>query len=112
MNKKETRNRFGLTVRDMETIREVFKKYPQVEIVYLFGSRAMGTHRLGSDVDLAIMQPPVGDETVRRLKADFAESSLPYQIDVIAFPDLSHTELKAHIQRVGVVFYERWASQP
>jgi predicted nucleotidyltransferase len=97
----------GLSERDMRTITGILRKYPDVRQVCLFGSRAKGTFHAGSDIDLAIMNTGVQESTVRRLQSDFEESSLPWFVDIVDFPSLTHEELKDHIRRVGVVIYER-----
>ncbi len=40
---------------DTQALGEVFRRYPGVQAVYLFGSHAAGTARADSDVDLAIV---------------------------------------------------------
>jgi predicted nucleotidyltransferase len=101
------RNEFGLTERDMKTIRLIFESFPEVKTVHLFGSRAKGNYRLGSDVDLAIMNKGVDSTTLSRLIGEFEESSLPYNIDLVAFTKLSKQEFIDHINRVGIPFYRQ-----
>ncbi len=98
-------NAFGLTERDMQTLTDIFKKYPEVKDVFLFGSRAKGTFKQGSDIDLAIMNAGVSDKTIRDIKVDFEESNLPYNVDLAYFATVSHQELKEHVSRVGVPIY-------
>ena len=71
----------------------------------LFGSRAKGNYRLGSDVDLAIMNKGVDVKRLNKLKSNFEESSLPYKVDLVNFTRLEKQEFIEHIQRVGVPFY-------
>jgi predicted nucleotidyltransferase len=97
----------GLSERDMLTITGILRKYPDIWRVCLFGSRAKGTFHSGSDIDLAIMNAGLRETTIRRLKSDFEESSLPYFVDVVDFPSITHEALKDHILRVGVLIYER-----
>ncbi len=97
-------NKFGLTERDMQTIRDILKKYPEVITVWLFGSRAKGTFKKGSDIDLAIMNEGVNNEMISRIKSDFEASSLPYRVDITNYSELGHKKLKEHIERVGVPF--------
>jgi predicted nucleotidyltransferase len=97
----------SLTQRDIATIYAIFRKYPAVRQVYLFGSRAKGDHQPGSDVDLAIMNDGVDGDVVRKIKGELEESSLPYMVDVVNYSTLEHKELKAHIDGVGVEFYRK-----
>jgi len=97
----------GLSERDMRTISGILRKYPDIRRVFLFGSRAKGSFKAGSDIDLAIMNDGLRENTIRALQIDFEESSLPYFVDIVYFPALSHPELKEQILRAGVLFYER-----
>lgn len=101
------RNKFGLTERDMKTILSVFQSFPAVKTVYLFGSRAKGNYRLGSDVDLAIMNKGVDSTTLSRLIGEFEESNLPYNIDLVDFTKLAKQEFIDHINRVGIPFFKQ-----
>ncbi|HLX91464.1 MAG TPA: nucleotidyltransferase domain-containing protein [Puia sp.] len=103
----QLKNKFGLTERDMQTIRDIFVKYPEVEKVFLFGSRAKGNFKQGSDIDLSVMNAGVNDISIRGLHADFEESSLPYRVELVNFPALNSPEFVAHIERVGILFYDR-----
>jgi len=102
------RNKYGLTERDMKTLEGIFLKYPEVREVRLFGSRAKGNFKHGSDIDFAVMDKGLDSKTISNLSFDFEESSLPYTVDVINFSTLKHQEFIEHIDRVGIVFYERW----
>ena len=104
---KPDKTPFGLSVRDMNTFRELFWKYPEVHEVHLFGSRAKGNYKPGSDVDLAIINEGVNAGTITKLIADFSESSLPYTVDLVNLPLLKPGDLTEHIKRVGIVFYKR-----
>ena len=91
----------------METIRKIISRYPEVSEVYIFGSRATGAFRLGSYIDLAIMDEGVDDTIISRLQQDFEDSSLPYFVDVICFSSLKHEELRKHIERFGTPIYSQ-----
>lgn len=94
-------NSFGLTTRDMKTIQNILKKYPIVKKVNVFGSRAKGNFKKGSDIDLAIMNESVSEDVILKLITDFEESSLPYRVDIVNYPTLTDSTLKEHIDRVG-----------
>lgn len=98
-------DKFGLTKRDIECLYSILSKYPAIELVYVFGSRAKGNFKPGSDIDLAIMNAGITDEIIRSLKVDFEESTLPYMVDAINYSHLKSQQLKEHIDRVGVPFF-------
>ena len=104
---KSFSNNYGLSERDTQTLFGIFNRFQEVENVYLYGSRAKNTHKLGSDIDLAIMNEGVSEKTVRNIKAEIEDSNLPYFVDITNFTTLNHKELAEHIQRVGISFYNK-----
>jgi len=107
MNKSIPTNTFGLSERDMHTIFHIFSKYPEIKTIYIFGSRAKGNFKTGSDIDLAVMNDNVNFSTILHLKNDLEESSLPYKVDLVYFQDLTNPDFIEHIKRVGKLFYQR-----
>ena len=100
-------NKYGLTDRDIQTINDILHKYPEVLLVNIFGSRAKGTCKPGSDIDLSIMNRGTNSTTLHKLKNDFEESSLPYKVDLVDFHTLTNPYFAEHIKRVGIIFYQR-----
>lgn len=100
-------DKFGLKDRDLNTIFEIFDRYSEIQLVHIFGSRAKGTQKPGSDIDLAIMNTGVSDTTIIKIKSELEDSSLPYFVDLVYFPKLKHPEFIDHIERVGKSFYEK-----
>ena len=104
--------KYGLSARTIDQICAVLAQYSAVDRAVLYGSRAKGNYKPGSDIDLTLY----GSDLTPRLCATIAEALddllLPYSIDLSVFAMLKHPELEAHIQRVGVVFFERSALQP
>jgi len=101
---------YGLLDRDMLHILEAVRAFPEISQLVLFGSRAKGNHKTGSDVDLAIKGASVTYDTAVRL-ADLLneEKPLPYFFDVIHYEAITEPRLIEHIDRVGVVLYSREA---
>lgn len=98
---------FGLTQKQVERIHAVFKRYPEVKKVVLFGSRAMGNFKKGSDIDLAVMDP-VKPETLLAIGSVLnEETTLPHLFDVIGYKTIASRALQRHIDQHGVVFYRR-----
>lgn len=100
-------NCFGLTERDMVTIENILRKYPSISLIHIFGSRAKGIHKYGSDIDLAIRKTSLSEKEISKVKSDFEESSLPYTIDLVNYDNLENFDLKEHIDRVGKLFYQK-----
>lgn len=98
---------WGLTDAAVAEICSVLARHPEVERATLYGSRAKGTFKPGSDIDLTLIGPGLTMEILGRIQSELEEGSLPYQIDLSILSQISHTELLDHINRVGVVFYDR-----
>ncbi|MCX7094411.1 MAG: nucleotidyltransferase domain-containing protein [Methylobacter sp.] len=92
----------GLTQTDISRITTAIKQFPEIDDALIFGSRAKGTHKKASDVDLAIKGRAVTGETVKRLSFLLNEElPLPYFFDVVHYETLENRQLIAHIDRVG-----------
>jgi predicted nucleotidyltransferase len=99
--------RFGLKETTIALINKVFAGYPAIERVILYGSRAKGNFRNGSDIDLTLEGSDVTSEHLNRITLELDDLLLPYTIDLSLKCQIDNPELLAHIERVGVVFYER-----
>lgn len=99
---------YGLLDRDFKYILEAVKQYPEITEVVLFGSRALGNYKKGSDVDLAIIGEKVDRKVIRRLSDDLEEKyPLPYFFDIISYDEISNEELKRHIDSLGKSIYKK-----
>jgi beta-lactamase superfamily II metal-dependent hydrolase/predicted nucleotidyltransferase len=96
----------GLTPKELEILKNVFKKFDDIKEVILFGSRALGTHKTASDIDLAI-KGNVDINTLSKLKYTLEEdTNLPYFFDVVIYDNLENMELKKHIDEFGRVIFK------
>ena len=69
---------------DLETVRRILATHVPANEVWAFGSRVHGPTKPWSDLDLAIIaDTPLPLEVVGALKEDFAESDLPFRIDIV-----------------------------
>ncbi len=98
---------FGLSGITIEKINTVFARYPEVETVSLYGSRAKGTFKNGSDIDLAMTGASLSQDIRSRIAQELDDLLLPYEIDLSIFGELHNDELAAHIRRVGKIFYTK-----
>jgi predicted nucleotidyltransferase len=97
---------FGLDDGAARLMKSVFEKHPNILEVKVFGSRAMGTFRRESDVDLAIYGE-VDSVLASLVASDLDDLPLPYQFDVQAYPSIRYAPLREHIDRVGRSLYLR-----
>lgn len=98
---------WGLSEKSINKIHSILKKYPSVEKVLLYGSRAMGTFREGSDIDLTLLGKDLDSTISAKIHSDLDDSDLPYKFDISIFDKLSNPSFVDHIKRVGVTFYEK-----
>jgi predicted nucleotidyltransferase len=99
--------KFGLKESTIVKINGVFSAVPEIEQVILYGSRAMGTCRNGSDIDLTIKGNNVTHSQLLWIENQLDDLLLPYTIDLSLLHQIANNDLLDHIRRVGVVFYER-----
>lgn len=97
----------GLSEKELEVLKNTFQKFPEIKEVILFGSRALNTHKIASDIDLAL----IGDidiQTLSKLKYTLEEDTiLPYFFDVLIYNNLENQELKEHIDSFGKIIYRQ-----
>lgn len=96
---------FGLAEKDIHQICNIFANYPQIEKVLIYGSRAKGNFRPGSDIDLTI-EGTLNFNQLMVLENELEELLLPYKIDLSLLSTIKNPDLLDHIARVGKVFYE------
>lgn len=96
---------FGLTDKTLEKIRSVLANYPKVDRAVIYGSRAKGNYRNGSDIDLTLFGKSLDQKQCADIADALDELLLPYMIDLSIYELLDHEGLKEHINRVGKVFY-------
>ena len=98
---------FGLPDTTLAAIRRILADFSAVEKAVLYGSRAKGNYRSGSDIDLALMGDGLDLRILGEIAARLEESPIPYQVDLVLWDRIDHVKLREHIERVGVVFYQR-----
>jgi type I restriction enzyme S subunit len=97
----------GLTAADREKLVGLLSRFPKLEKVVLFGSRAMGTYSPASDIDLALYGDGLTLQDVARLASEIEECELPVEVDLIRYDTITSEPLKEHIARYGKGFYEK-----
>ena len=100
--------RFGLKDSTIQKISAVLARYPQVEQAILYGSRAKGNYKNGSDIDMTLRG---GEDLTLHILYHIMEEIdsllLPYTFDLSLFHNISDPDVIDHIRRIGVLFYEK-----
>lgn len=98
-----TLSQFGIPTSLLEKMSETFSNYPDIQKVTLFGSRATGNFRNGSDIDLSIStQKP---DLIATLRIELDDLNSPYLIDLVDENNLTNQALLKQIRESGVVIY-------
>jgi type I restriction enzyme S subunit len=103
---------YGLDPEIIRNLKEVFSKFEMVDKVILYGSRAMGTYRTGSDIDITLFGKNLSNQTIFSIQDEIEELYLPYSFDISIFDRIDNEDLIDHIGRVGKVFYARKKELP
>jgi predicted nucleotidyltransferase len=98
--------KFGLKENIIGKINSVFYKFPQVEEVVIYGSRAKGNYREGSDIDFTLKGKNLNHKLLNSISLELDKLFLPYILDISILNKISNLDLIEHISRVGKVFYE------
>ncbi|MCE0521682.1 MAG: nucleotidyltransferase domain-containing protein [Methylacidiphilales bacterium] len=99
--------KYGLSEKTVETIRSVFLQHPEIDRAILFGSRAKGTFKPGSDIDLALLGRNLTQKTLNHLYEELDDLPIPYEFSFVLSDKITDPDVAAHIQRVGIVFYDK-----
>lgn len=100
-------NNTGLPDEALEKLRIVFASHPEIRKVTLYGSRAKGMYRTGSDIDLCVNAPDWTLSDLSNLTVELDDLNLPWILDVNLEHLIQLPELKEHIQRVGLPLFRR-----
>lgn len=95
---------FGLSDKSFQILLDIFRNYPSVSEVKVYGSRAKGTHSERSDLDLVILDE-IDRKTLGEIWMEVNSSDFPLTVDLQVWKDIKNENLKEHIRRVGKIFY-------
>lgn len=96
---------YGLTDTIITQLCDVFSGYPAVTKIILYGSRAMGTFKPGSDIDVTLVGNNLSSSMINRIATELDDLLLPYEIDLSILNQIDNPDLISHIERVGKVLY-------
>jgi type I restriction enzyme S subunit len=95
----------GLDQQAISKINDVFRLFPEINEVILYGSRAMGNFKPYSDIDLTLKGKGLDLSIQQKIETQLDDLLLPYKIDLSIFHQIQNQDLVDHISRVGKKFY-------
>jgi len=98
---------FGLSERIRADFSGVFARHPDIGRVLIFGSRAKGCAKPGSDIDLAVIAPRMADPEFAQLWNEIDDLPLVFKVDLLHWDRRANQALKDKIPREGCLFYAR-----
>ena|SRR3990167_4712133 len=96
---------YGLPKKAIQALRQLFQKHQKIQTIILYGSRAKGTFRTGSDIDLCMVAPSMSLRERLSIENEIDDLLLPWKIDLSLRHEIDSPELLAHLERVGVKIY-------
>ena len=103
--KNNITNDFGISRETTFLIHNVLARFPQIREVKIFGSRAMGNYRPGSDIDLAIFSNSLSHSDLMAILRELEDLELLYEIDCVNYYSIKEPALQEHIDLKGKTFY-------
>ena len=107
MQKNKLSAQFGLSAETLAKINSVIAQHPEVESVILYGSRAKGNYRNGSDIDITLTGSALTHRIMLRIDDEIDDLLLPYLFDISIFSHIDNSDLVDHIHRCGIPLYRR-----
>jgi predicted nucleotidyltransferase len=98
---------YGLSDQNIVYIQQVFELFPEIEQVILYGSRAKGNFKMGSDIDLTLLGKDLNLTLLNKVDNILDDLYLPYFFDISIFNQIKNVELLDHINQVGELFYTK-----
>jgi predicted nucleotidyltransferase len=99
--------RYGLSELQYNQIVKVFVHHKEVDKVILYGSRAKGTQKPYSDIDITILGDNLNFSLLQKIEIELDDLLLPYKFDVSLYNSIENNDLAEHIKRVGKTIYKK-----
>ncbi len=98
---------YGLSDLQYEKIAKVFASIREVDQVILYGSRAKGTQKPYSDIDITLLGENLNFSLLQKIEIELDDLLLPYKFDVSLYDSLENNDLIDHIKKVGKTIYKK-----
>jgi predicted nucleotidyltransferase len=94
--------KIGLKESELDLILNLLRKNKHIQKVTVYGSRAKGNFRPGSDIDLVLTADQMDIKDLLKIENDLDDLMLPYKIDLSLFHHIEDKEILEHIKKVGI----------
>ena len=98
---------FGLSAETISKIQTVFKNFTEIEKAIIYGSRAKGNFRKGSDIDLTLVGEQLDLSILHKIENELDDLLLPYKIDLSILKQIQNPMLVQQIESIGLPFYQK-----
>lgn len=98
---------FGISSESLSKLINLFEQTPKITEIKIYGSRALGSYKEGSDIDITIMNNGFSYNDLLQLTNKIDDLLIPYKVDISIFNELDNKELIEHINKHGVGFYKK-----
>ena len=96
---------YGLKKVSIEKVNRIFAQYDKIEEVILYGSKAKGNYKPGSDIDLTLKGKELNLKLLNKISLELDDLLLPYTFDLSIYNHIKQADLIDHIMQVGKIFY-------
>lgn len=97
--------KYGLKEARIQSINYIFSQHPEIEKVILYGSRAKGNYKPGSDIDLTLIGDQINNSTLNKISCELDDLLSPYIFDLSIYHHITNEDLLEHIKEIGIIFY-------
>ena len=95
----------GIPSQDLNRILQVLAQYPEISMAVLYGSRALGTYKNGSDIDITLKGTRIEPRILNQIEEGLEELLLPWMIYLNLYEKIESKELIDHINNCGIQIY-------
>ncbi|MCK9224175.1 MAG: nucleotidyltransferase domain-containing protein [Candidatus Muirbacterium halophilum] len=98
---------YGIDEKIFENLENIFRKHSNISKVILYGSRAKGNYKNGSDIDITIIGENLKVDLLYSIMDDIDELNLIYKFDISIYSNIDNSDLIEHIDRVGKIIFQK-----
>ena len=93
----------GLPEKTLQKIKHVLNQYSEIEKACIFGSRAKGNFKPGSDIDIALFGEAMSYQILKKATYQLnEETTMPYFFDLVHYEAINNDALLTHIDEFGL----------